>query len=65
MPRRDYSKELYCQEGARRGSTAELFKEETPGNGEAAKEEKKGGVGEETANDVLKCNSTFMKYSLP
>lgn len=45
-------------------SAAEIFEEETPGKGEAAKKGKSGGK-KETANDVLKCNSTFMKYSLP
>lgn len=45
------------------GSAAENFEEELPRKGEAAKKEK--GGGKETANDVLKCNSTFMKYSLP
>lgn len=30
-----------------------------------SKKKGKSGGKKETANDVLKCNSTFMKYSLP
>lgn len=68
MPRRDYSKELYCQEGARWGFNRRDFNGRAAwkgGGGKRKKRKERGGKKKEIANDVLKCNSTFMKYSLP
>lgn len=62
VSRRACSKELSCWEGTKRGAARETFflmRAVWKGGGR----EKEGGE-KERANGMLKCNSTFMKYSL-